>query len=66
MLVVFNPLKYTVTKNIKIPLYYTGLKDKVEAMIEDGEPKVYVLDRDYNVEIKVTVKGENYTWITLK
>lgn len=62
MLVVYNPLDKDITKTIKIPLYYTGLKEKANISVADGPSKAYTLDRNYTVAIEVTVKANSYTW----
>lgn len=66
LLMVFNPLTRDVTKKLRIPLYYTGLKDKVMVSVKDGEAKEYTMDRDYDVDIDVRVAAGSYTWILFK
>lgn len=62
----FNPLDRDITRTISLPLYYTGLTD--EAKISDGEEaaKVYKLDRDYNVDITVTIPAGGYKWFVVE
>lgn len=67
MLMVYNALKdRDVTKKIKVPLYYTGLTDKADVSMADGVSKKYTLNRDYSIEIEVTVKANSYTWMVIK
>jgi hypothetical protein len=66
MLVVFNPLAETVTRTLKPNLYYTGLTDSASIRQEEGAPKAYTLNRDYTVEIDVTVPAEGFTWLVIE
>ncbi|SNZ01790.1 hypothetical protein [Flagellimonas pacifica] len=66
MLMVYNPTNKTITKNIKVPLYYTGLTDGAKVQIEDGSIKNYTLNRDYSIKIEVTVQSNSYTWVVIK
>ena len=49
LLMIFNPLDQTVSKTIKVPLYYTGLTDKASIREKEEDSSVYRLDRHYNV-----------------
>jgi len=62
LVMLYNPLKTKVTRTIKLPLYYTGLRNK--AMIRQGDGKVreYSLNRQYDVELTVELGPESYGW----
>lgn len=62
LVMLYNPLKTKVTRTIKLPLYYTGLRNK--AMIRQGDGKVreYSLNRQYDVELTVELEPESYGW----
>lgn len=62
LLMVYNPLKKGVVKKIKVPLYYTGLKDKVIVKSQNGQSKTYALSRDYLIDIEVSVPANGYNW----
>ncbi len=66
LVMLYNPLKEKMTKKIKLPLYYTGLSK--EASIKNQEEKAvkYALDRNYNVEVTVTIPAEGYTWLVVE
>lgn len=66
LLMVYNPLKNDVSKTIKIPLYYTGLKDKAMVSTENGLQKPYKLDRHYNIRLEIKVAGGGYTWAVIQ
>ncbi len=67
ILTIYNPLTDRhITKKIKVPLYYTGLAKEASISIADGPSKKYTLDREYTIEIEVTVKANSYTWVVIK
>ncbi|QTD38447.1 hypothetical protein JL193_03905 [Polaribacter batillariae] len=66
MLMVYNPTNKEISKTIKVPLYYTGLKDKAKVQIEDGKVKTMDLNRDYSIELEVKVKANSYSWAVIK
>lgn len=56
---VFNPLENKVKKKIQIPLYYTGLQDKVEIYKNEELWKVVDLNRKYEITLEVEIEGGN-------
>ena len=66
MLVVFNPLKESVTKTLKVNLYYTGLTETAQVSAMGGKPKAMTLNRDYTIEIPVTVPAEGMSWYVIR
>ena len=65
-LLVFNPTDETITKKIKVPLYYTGISDKAWIREQEGKPKKYKLNREYEIEMEVSVKPNWYNWYVIK
>lgn len=63
---VYNPLDVPIRKEIKIPLYYTGLTDKVTVKKQDQNVQVYVLERDYSVTIPITIPAKGYNWYVIE
>ena len=61
----YNPLTKPIERKIRLPLYYTGLRDKATARWEKGRSEKISLDRDYSVEVNVTIPAHGRTWITL-
>jgi len=59
---VYNPLDTPISKEIRIPLYYTGLTDKVTIKEQDQNVQVYVLERDYSITIPITIPAKGYNW----
>ncbi len=62
----FNPLKKPITRNISIPLYYTGLTKKAKIRLQNESTKVLDLDRFFNVNYTVTIPAEGYLWFTIE
>lgn len=66
LIMLFNPLKNPITRTLKIPVYYTGLSDKVMVQEKEGKSKVYQINRDYTITITVTIPSEGYKELVLK
>ena len=54
-LVVFNPLDEPLTREIRVPLYYTGLTNEVRILHNGELLGIKDLSRDYEISIRVTV-----------
>lgn len=66
MVVVFNPTDKDRTKEWRLPLYYTGLKEKVTVIAENGTRQVCRLDENHNLILPVTVKAQGTVWFLLE
>ena len=66
MLVVFNPLKKSVEKTIRVNLYYTGLKDAAKMRERQGEWKTVKLDRRFNVDLPVKIEAQGMSWFAIE
>lgn len=62
LLAVFNPLNKEMVKTLKIPLYFTGLRDEVTVTDPSGGRTFVKLKRDYSIELKVVVPAEGFSW----
>lgn len=63
---VFNSTPKSITEVIVLSLYYTGLTDTAEISQGDDLSKTYRLDRNYCVELSVTVPATGYTWFVVR
>ncbi|UCF17197.1 MAG: hypothetical protein JSW59_07005, partial [Phycisphaerales bacterium] len=63
---VYNPLDHQVRRQLKLPLYYTGLTKTARIREQRGRYKQYRLDRKYNVEIPVSVAPNGVTWFVIE
>ncbi|MDB5211595.1 MAG: alpha-galactosidase, partial [Sediminibacterium sp.] len=62
----YNPLKEAITRNIKLPLYYTGLTQQVSISEKGGKKMVKIMNRNYEVDISVKIPAEGYTWLVIE
>ena len=66
MLLVFNPLNETVNKELIVPLYYTGLTDTAKIREQEGQPKTFKLDREFNVRLPAIVPANGSSWFVIE
>lgn len=66
LIMLFNPLDQTITRKLRIPVYYTGLTGQVELSEQEGVVKKYNVSTDNFVEIEVEIPANYLTWFTLK
>ena len=62
----FNPTGQIMKRTIKLPLYYTGLTDKARIRMEGGKVETYRLNRDYTVEITVSIPANGHIWLVVE
>ena len=63
---VFNPTPRPITTMLTLPLYYTGITD-IALIGEQEQPKSsYLLDRLYNVQVKINLQPYQITWFTVE
>lgn len=62
----YNPLNNNILRKIKLPLYYTGLSDKATISVQDSQAKTYTLNRDYSVDLEVSIPAEGYVWLVVR
>lgn len=63
---VYNPLNEPITRTIKVPLYYTGLTDSAVVKEQNGEGKRLRLNRDYTIELTITIQAKGYNWYVIE
>lgn len=66
LLMVYNPLPVAVSKTLTIPLYYTGLTTTARVQERTDESKSFTLDRQYNIELPVTIPAQGYSWFVIE
>ncbi|WP_343556343.1 NPCBM/NEW2 domain-containing protein [Sphingobacterium sp.] len=62
----FNPTDQAIVRKIKLPLYYTGLTHKAEIREQEGKSITYTLNRDYTVDLTITIPANGYTWYVVE
>lgn len=63
MLVAYNPLEEPVTRTLRVPLHYTGLKDRTRVTEVNGRVRTLKLGPDSTAEITVTVPAGGMNWV---
>jgi hypothetical protein len=66
MAIVYNPLEQAVKKQLKLPLYYTGLSKTARIREQRGKSKKYKLDRRFNVKIPIELAPKGMTWFVIE
>jgi hypothetical protein len=66
LLMVYNPLDHEVQKTITVPLYYTGLTASANVKEQDGKAKSYKLNREYKIDLPVSISARGVTWFVLE
>jgi hypothetical protein len=64
--VLYNPTDHAIEKEIKLPLYYTGLQDTAHIAERGAQAHSYALDRDHIVRLKVTIPPAGMTWFVIR
>lgn len=64
--VVHNPLDCEVTRELRLPLYYTGLQDVATIREREGQPVRYELDRRHNVTVPLRIPARSMTWLFIE
>ena len=66
LLMMYNPLNTPITRTLNIPVYYTGLKDKVAVKEQEGTSKAVPITRDFKIKLTVTIPAKGYNYLILK
>lgn len=62
----YNPNTEAIERTITLPLYYTGLTKEAKVREKEGTSKVYSLNRNYEIQVKVKIPAEGYTWLVIE
>jgi hypothetical protein len=62
----YNPTGEDLKRTIRLPLYYTGLTETAHIQIGEEQAKELVLERDYSVEIQVSIPAHGYLPVIIK
>jgi len=63
---VFNPTDRLIETTLELSLYYTGLEETASISEKDNIGKTYKLDRDYHVQIPITLGPKGITWFVIR
>ncbi|MHB1307444.1 MAG: hypothetical protein ACYC23_10225, partial [Limisphaerales bacterium] len=59
----YNPLEEAITREIRVPLYYTGLSGTARVSVEGAAPTTVTLDRSETATLQVTIPAKKRTWL---
>ena len=62
----YNPLDESITRNIKLPLYYTGLENVAKVKLKGKPASNYKLERDFSINLEITIEAKSSTWIIIE
>jgi hypothetical protein len=65
-LMVFNPTNEPLKRKIKVPLYYTGLTNGAVFKEKDTNDTIYNINRNFEVELTVTIPANGYNWYVIE
>ena len=66
MALVFNPTQQTITRKLKLPLYYAGIARTAQVSVEGARSSYYGVNGKHEIEVPVSVKPGGFTWILIK
>lgn len=66
LFMLFNPTNESITRTIKLPLYYSGIQQNAWIAKGDLAPISYPLDRAYEVAFTFTLAAGEYQWYTVR
>lgn len=62
----YNPTDKEMVRKISLPLYYTGLTETANIREKEGASTKVKLNRDYTVDLTVTIPANGYTWYVVE
>ncbi|NBB30907.1 alpha-galactosidase [Cellulophaga sp. BC115SP] len=62
----YNPNKEDIERTITLPLYYSGLTKEAKVREKEGSSKVYLLNQNHEIQVKVKIPAEGYTWLVIE
>jgi len=62
----YNPLKTSITRTIYLPMYYTGLSQSIKISEQEKAAKTTLLNRRFEAPLTFTIAPESYTWYTIE
>lgn len=66
LVMLYNPTGEKLVRNIKLPVYYTSKDQSVKIRVKEGAAQSYKVGRNYEVDYKVEIPAESYTWLVME
>ena len=64
--VFYNPLPTPIDRDVRLPLYYAGLTERVRVQQEDGQVDVIRLERDGSAVVNIKIPAHSRSWLTIR
>lgn len=62
MLIAFNPTGQAITKTVRIPLYYTGIRGAAKITGADGQQVGKTLNEDAGIDLQLSIPAGGFGW----
>jgi hypothetical protein len=62
----YNPMTQAITREVALPLRYTGLAGKARVRVGTGRAATVKADAAGAVRVKVTIPAQKAVWVTLE
>jgi hypothetical protein len=66
LLMLYNPLNEKIIRNITVPVYYTGLHNKLVLEDQQGKTQTVAVSRDYDIAIEVEIPAKGYRYFLMR
>ena len=63
---IYNPLERGIEREIALPLYYTGLETEAHVREQERPTRVYLLDRERRVHVRLALAPRSATWFVIE
>lgn len=65
MLCIYNPLNVEITRNIRVPTHYTGLRNRCQVTVLNEPPKTLEIDETQHLNLTLTIPPGGHRFVTL-
>jgi hypothetical protein len=65
-IMLYNPTKETMRRRIRLPLYYTGLRQFANIADSKGQITRYALRNDRSIDFSFTIPAQGYAWFVVR
>lgn len=62
----YNPTDEPISRKVVLPLYYCGLKENAQVSVDEGEFSSYTLNREYEIEVEVSIPAQGSSMLIIK
>lgn len=66
LVMVFNPLDKEIVRELKLPLYYSGITKTALVREKEGPLKKYSLNREYEIKVNIRIPANSYSWLVIE